>query len=46
MAKLTGLAITAFAISLGAPFWFDMLSKIMNVRGTGAKPASTTSQSN
>lgn len=41
--KLFGLAVTALAISLGAPFWFDLLSKIMNVRGTGAKPESTTS---
>ncbi len=41
LSKLFGLSITAFAISLGAPFWFDMLSKFMNVRGTGAKPDAT-----
>jgi hypothetical protein len=29
-----GWIITACAISLGAPFWFDMLNKIMVVRGT------------
>jgi hypothetical protein len=29
-----GLAITVFAISLGAPFWFDMLNKIMVIRST------------
>jgi hypothetical protein len=40
--KLIGLAITAFVISLRAPFWFDMLSKFMNVRGSGPKPDSTT----
>jgi hypothetical protein len=40
--KLIGLTITAFAISLGAPFWFDMLSKFMNVRGAGAKPDTTS----
>lgn len=34
-----GCAITAFAVSLGAPFWFDMLQNVMNLRGTGAKPA-------
>jgi len=36
-----GCAVTAFAISLGAPFWFDMLQNVMklNLRGTGAKPA-------
>ena len=42
LTKLFGLVITAFAISLGAPFWFDMLSKLMNVRGAGPKPDSTT----
>jgi hypothetical protein len=29
-----GLLITAFAISLGAPFWFDLLNKFMIVRAT------------
>jgi len=33
-----GWIITALAVSLGAPFWFDMLNKIMVVRGT-VKPA-------
>ncbi|WP_431211560.1 hypothetical protein ACQ86N_37945 [Puia sp. P3] len=33
-----GLAITAFSISAGAPFWFDMLLKLVNVRRTGNKP--------
>ena len=39
-AKLHGVGwiITALAVSLGAPFWFDMLNKIMVVRGT-VKPA-------
>ena len=41
--KLIGLFITALAISLGAPFWFDMLSKFMNVRGSGPPPDRTTS---
>lgn len=31
---LAGWLITAFSISLGAPFWFDMLNKIMVVRST------------
>jgi hypothetical protein len=31
---LLGWLITACAISLGAPFWFDMLNKIMVVRST------------
>lgn len=29
-----GWLVTAIAISLGAPFWFDMLNKIMVVRST------------
>jgi hypothetical protein len=35
---LIGWAITAFAISLGAQFWFDALGKISRVRSTGKKP--------
>lgn len=40
--KIAGLALTALAILMGAPFWFDVLNKISNVRGTGPKPASST----
>ena len=29
-----GWILTAFAVSLGAPFWFDILNKIMVVRST------------
>ncbi|MCV9385854.1 hypothetical protein [Reichenbachiella ulvae] len=29
-----GYLITALAVSLGAPFWFDLLSKLMKLRGT------------
>jgi hypothetical protein len=32
--SLAGWIITALAISLGAPFWFDMLSKLMKVRNS------------
>ncbi len=39
IAKLIGLLLTAAALSLGAPFWFDLLSKFMRVRGTGPPPA-------
>lgn len=31
--KLLGLLLTAAAISLGAPFWFDLLRKVIQVRG-------------
>ncbi|HEY0545842.1 MAG TPA: hypothetical protein VGC91_10735 [Pyrinomonadaceae bacterium] len=36
--KLLGLLISIGAISLGAPFWFDMLSKFINIRGAGTPP--------
>ena len=32
--RIPGCLITAFAISLGAPFWFDTLNKFMVVRST------------
>lgn len=32
--RILGWLITGFAISLGAPFWFDMLNKIMVIRST------------
>ena len=32
--RLLGWTITAFAISLGAPFWFDLLNKVSVVRST------------
>jgi hypothetical protein len=32
--KLTGWLLTAFAVSQGAPFWFDMLNKIIVIRST------------
>jgi hypothetical protein len=34
VAPLVGWLITAFAATLGAPFWFDVLSKFMTVRST------------
>lgn len=37
--KLFGLLVTVFAISLGAPFWFDALKRIMVIRST-IKPGS------
>lgn len=45
-----GWLITAFAISLGAPFWFDLLNKLMKVRNSvqipvNKAPASLTSES-
>ncbi len=36
-----GALITFGAISLGAPFWFDTLSRLSRVRSTGAPPPSS-----
>jgi hypothetical protein len=36
--KLFGWFITAAFVSLGAPFWFDMLNSFINVRASGARP--------
>jgi len=34
-----GWLITALAISLGAPFWFDLLNKFVQLRQVGTRPA-------
>ena len=36
--KIAGILLTGFAISQGAPFWFDLLNKFMVIRST-VKPA-------
>ena len=38
VSKIFGLFITALAVSLGAPFWFDMLKKVVNVRAGSLSP--------
>ena len=38
--SLLGWVITALALSLGAPFWFDLLNKLMKLRGSVATPTS------
>lgn len=43
ISKFFGLMITVFAISQGAPFWFDMLNKVANLRSS-LKPGSTNSK--
>jgi hypothetical protein len=37
-AKFVGLVVSTFAISLGAPFWFDLLQRFMRVRSAGISP--------
>ncbi len=36
--KVIGLLATAIALTMGAPFWFDVLNKFVNVRASGVKP--------
>jgi hypothetical protein len=36
MQQFVGLLLTTLAITLGAPFWFDALDKIMTVKTTGS----------
>jgi hypothetical protein len=38
MYKLFGLLLTVIAVQLGAPFWFDTLSKFVNLRSAGTPP--------
>jgi hypothetical protein len=37
--KILGWILTAFAVSFGAPFWFDALSRLGSLRSAGRKPA-------
>jgi hypothetical protein len=36
--NLAGWLLTAVAVSLGAPFWFDTVNKLVNIRLAGVKP--------
>lgn len=36
--KILGWTVTALSVSLGAPFWFDLLRSFVNLRGSGKKP--------
>ncbi|MFA6921270.1 MAG: hypothetical protein WC216_05460 [Gallionella sp.] len=38
ISKIFGLLVSILAISLGAPFWFDILNRVMQVRAAGASP--------
>lgn len=35
---LPGILLTTLAVSLGAPFWFDLLNKVVMIRGAGRAP--------
>lgn len=40
--KFLGWVVTALAISLGAPFWFDLLKKLISIRSAGTRPPTAT----
>jgi len=39
LSKIVGLMGTMLALVMGAPFWFELLNKIANLRSAGNKPA-------
>jgi hypothetical protein len=39
--RILGWFLTVLALSMGAPFWFDLLNKFMNVRYAGKSPDET-----
>lgn len=38
LTAIAGWILTALAASLGAPFWFDMLNRFVDIRGNGRAP--------
>ncbi len=38
ISRLAGWFISAIALSMGAPFWFELLNKFINVRNAGQRP--------
>jgi len=42
LSDLAGWLLTALLVMLGAPFWFDLLGKLVSIRGSGAKPDPAT----
>ena len=45
LAKFFGLLLTTMAVSLGAPFWYDLLCKAANLRGS-LKPQTAMDKAN
>jgi hypothetical protein len=38
--RILGWMLSGLAIAMGAPFWFELLGKVINVRNSGPKPVS------
>jgi hypothetical protein len=43
-ARVLGWLLTALAVSVGAPFWFDLLNRFVNIRSSIRKPSAETAQ--
>lgn len=43
LVKILGILVTTFAGSLGAPFWFQLLNKIVDLRAAGKQPGKSSS---
>ncbi|WP_431289440.1 CHAP domain-containing protein [Roseateles chitinivorans] len=39
-----GFCVTAVFVALGAPFWFDLLGRVMKMRAAGEKPSTEASK--
>jgi hypothetical protein len=44
IAKFTGLLLSIMAVSMGAPFWFDVLNKLVNIRLAAGRPDPTATE--
>ena len=44
--KIIGLLLTALAISLGAPFWFDVLNRVTKIRSSGGTTQAANKEDN
>jgi hypothetical protein len=42
--RVLGWILTAIAVSLGSPFWFDTLNRFINIRNAGKPPEKSTAQ--
>jgi hypothetical protein len=39
LASVAGWLVTGLLVSLGAPFWFDLLGRLVSLRSTGGRPS-------
>ncbi len=44
LSRAVGWLITVIAISMGAPFWFDLVNRLANLRATGPRPLRATEE--